>query len=503
MSICALAAGVVVVVGTEPAHAYEAQVSATTDAQFYTLRSPYGDPIVRRRRYTQTLGLNVYDIHDAGPFRPDVPQLSFKARLRLDADFGQENAERNPANAGRYVPGLEQAPIDLMYGYLEGSGYLGGYAGFRLGRQYVIDSLGWWSFDGGLVRVTTPVFVQLEAFGGFEQRGGIPLQLGTSRYTADGVYRGNRNDLEFNEYPYYLEESRLAPAYGFAVESTGVHFLSARLSYRKVINRDTVVVSPFAEPGGGFTTVGGDRVSSERIGYSVRASEDSLGAVKASAVYDFYNQLLSEHAAGIDWYATEKLTLGAEYDYFYPTFDGDSIFNWFTHSGMTSVLGRAELRLTRRIDLSGSGGVKMFTTEGKVSEYGDAQAAGTTPDRDQTGRLTDLAGTLGARYRWSDGSLGLRSVAEGGARGHRMGGDLTGTQQFEGGFYDTLVVLSLHDWSDDLRPQRDATSFMYVLGGGISPLPATRMGIEWEHSMNRLVGQRFRLLATLDLAVVL
>jgi len=36
-----------------------------------------------------------------------------------------------------------------------------------------------------------------------------------------------------------------------------------------------------------------------------------------------------------------------------------------------------------------------------------------------------------------------------------------------------------------------------VLGGGVLPLQNTRLGIEWEHSINRLVGQRFRLLASL------
>lgn len=487
----------------EPAAAYEAEVRTTTDAQFYTLQSPYGDPVVRRRRYTQTLALHVYDIHGTA-LDPDAPQLSFKARVRLDGDFGQEDAERNPDVAGRYVPGLEQAPLDVMYAYLEGTGYVNGLVGFRLGRQYVTDALGWWSFDGGLVRLTTPVFLQLEAFGGFEQRGGLPIQLGTSRYERDGVYRGNRNDLEFDQYPHFLEESKLAPAYGFALESTGVHWIHGRLSYRKVINRDTVVVSPFPAAGGGYVTVGGARVSSERIGYSMHASEPSLGAAKGHVVYDFYNQLWSEHGAALDWYATEKLTLGAEYDYFMPTFDGDSIFNWFSHSGMTTLLGRGEYRFSRRFDVAASGGAKLFRTEGDSGSYADAQLdPNRDPDRDDTGTLTDGVGSLGGRYRWSDGSVGVRSMVEGGKRGHRVGGDVTTTQRFDGGFYETLVILSLYDWEDGLRPQRDATSFTYVLGGGILPLETTRIGLEWEHSMNRLVGQRFRVLATLDLAVPL
>jgi hypothetical protein len=236
----------------------------------------------------------------------------------------------------------------------------------------------------------------------------------------------------------------------------------------------------------------------------MRASEETLGAVKGNFVYDFYNQLFSEHGAAIDWYATERLTVGAEYEYFMPTFDGDSIFNWFSHNGMTSVLGRAELELTRQIDVAASGGMKFFRTEGDSGSYAEAQIdPNRTPDRDEKGTLGEPTGSLAGRYRWSDGSVGLRGMGEGGRRGHRAGADLTGKKTFDGGFYDSLVVLSLYDWSDELRPQRDATSFGYVLGAGVSPFETTRFGVEWEHSMNRLVGQRFRLLATLDLAVML
>jgi hypothetical protein len=486
---------------SEPAGAYEAEVTASTDAQFYTLRSPFGDPTVRRRRYTQTLGLHVYDIQ--GDYVAFGPQLTFKARLRLDSDFGQEDAERDASRADRYVPGLEQAPVDVMYAYLEGQNYVNGLIGFKVGRQYQVDSLGWWSFDGGLVRLTTPVFFQVEAYGGFEQRGGMPIMLGTERYSSSGVYRGDRDDLEANQYPYYLEESKLAPAYGFAVETAGVHFIHGRLSYRKVINRDTVVVSPFADAGGGFTTVKGDRVSSERLGYSLRGDVPELGAVRGSFVYDFYNKLFSEYAFAADWYTTEEITIGGDYDYYYPTFDGDSIFNWFTHNGSHTIKGRGEWRPSRRFDVALSGGIKTFSTEGNSGTYGtEQQQPGVEPDRDETGTLKDLLGDAGARYRWEDGSVGLRSMLEAGKRGHRAGGDVTGLQKFENGFYDTQVVLSVYDWSDELRPQRDATSFTYVLGGGVTPFDETRLGLEWEHSMNRLVGQRFRVLATLDLTVL-
>src|SRR3954447_27055440 len=85
------------------ARAFSTEVDATFDAQFYSLQSPYGSPLVQRRRYTQTLALNLYDLQ--ADRRPLGPVLSFKSRLRLDADFGQRPEERNP-DSSSYVPGL-------------------------------------------------------------------------------------------------------------------------------------------------------------------------------------------------------------------------------------------------------------------------------------------------------------------------------------------------------------------------------------------------------------
>jgi hypothetical protein len=496
-----LLAAATVVFCPSPAAGYDAQVDASVDAQFYTYRSPFGDPVVRRRRYTQTLALAVHDIGGGSP-DPHAPQLSFRARMRLDGDFGQSGAERDPESPGRFIPELEQAPVDVMYAYLEGKNLAGGLLGFRAGRQYVTDALGWWSFDGALVRVTTPIFLQLEAHGGFEQRGGLPLS--TSRFEADGVFRGDRSQYDADLWPSFLEQTALAPAWGVALESAGVHWIHGRLSYRRVINRDTVYVSPFADASSGYATLGGDRISSERLGYALRADSARLGAAKGSIVYDFYNQRISDWAAGLDWYGPREITLGADWEYYLPTFDADSIWNWFTHNGTTTILGRARWKASRSFEVGASGGSRIYKTDGDPETYAawTQYAEGPGPDRDSIKQLTDRLGTLSGTYRWADGSVGLRAMGETGDRGHRMGGDLTTLKTFDERRWDTTLVLSVYDWEDGLRPQRDATSFSYVVGGGMSPLERTRLGVEFEHAMNRLVGQRYRVLATLDLSVL-
>lgn len=479
-----------------PALAYETEVDASIAAQYYALSSPWGQPELRRRRYTETLGLAVWNIQ--GQDDPRGPRLSFQSRLRLEADFGQSSAERT-LGSPTYIPGLEQAPLDLMYAYLEGQRYLDGYVGFRLGRQYVFDTLGFWSFDGGLVTLNTPVNLLFEAYAGLEQRGGGLPTLGTRRFESQGVYRGDRSGYDAAYYPLFLDESKVAPAAGLAVEASAFGVLHSRLNYRKVINRDEVNVSPYLDLGDGQFFLSGNRTSSERLGYSLRADSSKLGAVNGSVVYDFYNQIFSQYRASVDAYVNSRVTVGLSYDRYTPTFDGDSIFNWFSHSPTTSALGRADVRFSRRLSASLSGGTRWFETEGYSASYAE------NPDRTKTGRLFDVSLDGAARYDYGRGSIGLRAGGETGKRGHRLGADITGRRRF-GARYDALCLLSLWDWSDALRRDRDATSFGYVLGAGVTPGPSffarSRFGLELEHDMNRLVGQRFRALLTLDLTVL-
>ncbi|HVY25245.1 MAG TPA: hypothetical protein VHB79_01785 [Polyangiaceae bacterium] len=491
-----LGAAATVAVLPAPARAYETEVDASIAAQYYVLSSPWGDPELRRRRYTEMLGLSVWNIQ--GELDPRGPRLSFQSRMRLDADFGQSSAERT-LGSPNYIPGLQQAPLDLMYAYLEGQRYLNGYFGFRIGRQYLFDSLGFWSFDGALVSLSTPANVVFEAYAGFEQRGGGLPYFGTRRFESQGVYRGDRYGFEANYYPSYLDESRLAPAAGVSVEASGFGVLHSRLSYRKVINRDEVNVSPFVDRGDGQWFLSGNRTSSERVGYSLRADSANVGALNASVVYDFYNQIFSQYALTGDAYLGPRVTVGGRFERYTPTFDGDSIFNWFSHMPTTSALGRADVRFSRALQATLSGGVRWFETEGSPSTYA------ADPDVSKTGRLFDISVDAGARYDLGRGSLGLRGGGETGQRGHRLGGDLTARRRF-GIRYDALCMVSLWDWSDALRPDRDATSFGYVLGAGLTPSPSffarSRLGFELEHEMNRLVGQRFRALLTLDLTVL-
>jgi hypothetical protein len=484
---------------SSPAAAVDAEVNSTTAAQSYELSSPWGGLTLKRRRILQTLGLGLYHLEGGEP-QAGGPDVSVRLRMRLDADPGIKSDETTYATGSdRFVPGLAIAPIDIMYGYVEGRRLAGGWLGFRLGRQYVTDSLGWWSFDGGLVRITTPVFVEVEAYGGLEQRGGLPLS--SPRFERNGIWRGDRKGIETGVYPQF-QKAAIAPAYGVALQSTGVTWLHGRLDYRKVLNQGESVVSVLTPDPvtGNLVTYNGTRTSSERIGYALDATAASIGGVKGGLVYDLLEGGLSSWYGQADWYATRGITLSGDYDYFRPTFDGDSIFNFFTHNAMKTLTGRLAVDVTEGVDVAASGGIRTYTTTGTPGV--DLVADSTTGVLGPTqATQQDILANLAGRYRFDSGLLGVRGMSETGDRGRRQGGELQGEHSFLGRRWTALGRLSVYDWEDKLRPDRNATSFGYVIGGAFRPSPVAEAMVEWEHDMNRLVGQRFRILALLNLTV--
>ncbi len=483
-----------------PALAVEPEVTSDTSAQFYEVRSPSGETVLARRRLTTTLGVAAYDLIDAPDGDPKAPTLSFRARMRYDADYGASGAEADPTNFGRVVPGFQRGPVDLMYAYVEGRKFLKGWLGFKLGRQYVTDALGWWSFDGGLVRITTPFFFSVEGYGGLEVRGGMPLS--TPRCESSGVWRGDRTGYDGSLYPSF-QPNDIAPAYGFALESAGVNWLHGRLSYRRVDNTGTSNVSEFAN---GLTTpvsYKGSRVSQERIGYALDASLAKIGGLKGGLAYDLYNARFANIFASADVYPSDKLTLSVDYDYYQPTFDADSIWNFFAAAPMNDIGARASVDLTQKLSVAGGGHVRIF----KQQTEAEAVTSPTSPNGLASANYyasssADLAagGNLAGRYRFGEGMLGLRGNVDTGSTGNRYGADVNGERVFETR-YVVSGRASLWQWNDKLRADRDAVSFGYVAGLGYNFSPRSRTLVEFEHNMNRLAGQRFRLMLWLTLAV--
>jgi hypothetical protein len=494
-------------VGAMPssARAADAEITNDTAAQFYDVRSPTGQTILMRRRLTTTLGVGAYDLLHSPMGDPKAPELSFRARLRYDADFGASSDEQDHTRFSTFVPGYQDAlgAVDLMYGYLEGRRFLRGLLGFKLGRQYVVDALGWWSFDGGEVSITTPYYLRAEVYAGFEQRGGLPLS--TNRFEADGIWRGDRGGYDPSLYPAF-QPAAIAPAYGAAIESTGVTWIHGRLTYRRVYNTGGSNVSEFANGLYAPAVYDGTRISSDRLGYAVDATWAKHGGAKAGIVYDFYRNEVTSLYGTVDAFVGQKVTVSADYDYYVPWYDGDSIWNFFAGEPTNDVGLRANVDVDDRISVSGGGRLKIYNVQtspfnpGGASYSPYANYAANAVEYPNRGQPFDEGANVAARYRDGQTTLSLRGAGNWGDEGDRVGADLAAQRIFETRYVAT-VRTGVWTWEDNLRPDRNATTFSYVLGLGYKFLSRSQAGFEWEHDMNRIVGQRFRVLAFLALAV--
>jgi hypothetical protein len=480
------------------AYALDPELTSDTAAQFYEMRSPTGETVLARRRFTTTLGVGVYDLMDK-PEDPMGPSLLFKARMRYDADFGGGSQETDTTNYGRLVPGYDRGPVDLMYGYVEGRRFLKGWLGFRLGRQYVTDALGWWSFDGGMVRVTSPYYVAAEVYGGLEQRGGLPLS--TSRYERDGIWRGDRTGYDAAAWPSF-QPNAIAPAYGVAIESTGVTWLHGRLTYRRVYNTGESNVSEFANGLRSPVTYDGTRISQERLGWAGEVSAAKIGGIKAGIAYDMYGQKVSNIFASVDGYVTKRVTVSVDYDYYVPTFDGDSIWNFFMAMPMNDVGVRGEWDATDHCALSAGAHVRLFGQQTEA-ENTTQPSSPNLPQANQypsSGVTLMEGGNIAARYKMGEGRLGARGAVDVADSGDRLGLDVYGERTLETR-YVFQARTGVWQWNDKLRADRDATSFQYVLAAGYKILPRSLALVDFEHDMNRLGGQRFRVMAWLNFAL--
>ncbi len=472
------------------------ELTSDTTTQFYDVRTPTGVTVYTRRRLTTTLGLGAYDLLPRDGAHGRAPDLFVRARLRYDADVAQQGGFADPRAVDEFVPGFAHGPFDLMYAYLEGRRFLKGCLGFRAGRQYTIDPLGFWAFDGALVRVTTPYYIAAEALSGFEVRGGLPLSSG--RWETSGAWRGSRADVDPSLYPSFQPAS-IAPAFGGSLESIGIGPLHAKLTYRRVYNTGGSTLTQFANALDQARVYDGTRLSHERIGGTIDASLGDVIALRSGLVYDAYNAGVMQAHASADAFVTNSVTLSADYDYYRPAFDADSIWNFFGGEPMNYLGLRASVDLTKQVSVSSGAYGRLFSINEATTTTSSLPTWTAYTVAPPNTRPFDGGGQLAANYRKSTLSAGLRGSLNMGDAGHRVGGDLYADQRIATR-HIVSTRLSLYNWEDTVRA-RGTTSLAYLLGTGYEFSPKSRVMVELDHAMNSLVGHRFRFMVSLTLAV--
>jgi hypothetical protein len=342
-------------------------VQSTTLAQGYEYGAANGD-IVARRRIAQLVQISGYNL------LPDN-QLFFVSSFRLDADFGLGAAEAAIPGASflrQDIRELQTSALSLLFGYLAGRN-LWGRIDFDAGRQFVVDLVDFFHFDGVRVAVGTPWRFGVEVYAGYEVRAGAPL--GSSAFDLPGV----------------AEASDRAPTFGAALYLKDTHFgpysVSGRLSYRKTqatraldacsatpTDRDRAecdrlrVSSLGDDPAEVRAAFGRDLVIEERLALSLQARLKNY-RVWGGFSYNLINAWMDDVLGGASGrFVGDKLLVELEYLRTRPRFDADSIFNVFgtnafddararvswTFSGGHEAYGRGYVRFVRSNETGGS-----------------------------------------------------------------------------------------------------------------------------------------------------
>jgi len=427
--------------------------------------------------------------------------------MRYDADYGAEASEADPRVADRFRARLLAWPVDLMYAYVEGKRFVKGLVGFKIGRQYVTDSLGWWSFDGGLVRLTTPLFVAVEGYGGLEVRGGFSA-LARCRSMV------TRRNL-----PRRSQRSRSR-----ALAAIPTDRRRARVRRRRrIARRHVAALAAHVSPGLQYRRV-------QRL--RVRKRADDPGAVQRHAHLARAARLRGEREPSEDRrrpsrhdvrllreslphplpsaeaYAGQKVTIGLDYDFYQPAFDGDSIFNFFA-SQPTHYMGlRGNFEINDKWSASASGFGRGFTQATSPQYEMGGSPGGPVPNpppqlRDELLRrrvLPDEQRRLhgrwigGGRYKTRTRISVCDRTCSFGDGGRRAGGDVFGERVWAT-HYVAADASACGSGKTILRPRSRSDELSDTCSGSANRFfNRSFAGVDFQHDINRLVGQRFRLI---------
>lgn len=464
--------------------ALEAWVDASSVLQLYTVRSRFGTPVLMRERLTHTLGLDMVSLL-AADAEADGPKFVGHFRLRLDGDYGIRDEERDATDSQNLIAGLEVAPVDLTYGTIEIRNLFRRTTTVGLGRQVVMDELGWWSYDGAKIAFSPAGLFEISGFAGYEQRGGLPF-LSTSRYESDGVFRGNREGYAPSTYPGFLDVREPAFAWGGGFSVLAVPHVRLRADYRRVEERDRVVTVPFADDNGELPTISSGRISSERAGVGGGFDVVGVGAADAALVYDGYRRRISEHSSRVEVVGRHPLSVSLGHRYVLPSFDGDSIFNWFGAQGTLLLHGEAGYRVSPDLEFDASFGVRFFGLGG-----GDGVVSKMVDGRDW---LCGMGGVFRQGKRTTRGRMNLES----GVMGRLVTADVSASEWFLDDHLEGGLLTGMSYYRDAGGARREGTNVLYVASLRWETKPYPRFGLEWEHILAQSRAQRFRVIATAE-----
>jgi hypothetical protein len=420
------------------AWAYDFSIDLTTIGQGYQVRgfAPNGgNELLTRRRLTQLLNLNVYDLEPSRWHGDDADRSArnvvyVDASLRFDSDFGGYMTGR-PQGTDQ-IRELQQSQVDVLWAFVGGK-RIGGRVDFQLGRQVHFDMLDFYAFDGGDALVRINRLIAAEAFGGTEVRGELPLSAPI--YELDGTSAGSRDPATRPN-----QNSELRPLVGagvvFADDPSAATAVQARLAYRRMWSATADRLPGEPETG----------VDDEKVALTASASLARRVFLTGGVRYNLLLATFDDEQVALRVRATARQQVGLEMMYLAPTYDGDSIWNVFTTGAYRDVRATYDLALADGLKLYAGAFARHFeAVEGVPGD--EARWAG--------------GGSAGLAWRRTRGVFRADAYFDGGFGGRKAGGDLVARWAARPRALELEGRLTGYDWRSD---QQSATDKGFVLG---------------------------------------
>jgi hypothetical protein len=369
-----------------PAHAYEFWLRAQSIGQAYQLQgySLVGpDVLLSRHRFTQTLALRITDIGDFSHDRlvshlPDRGlRVSFQSYLRIDHDFGEWTAGQvriadQRVDAIDVIPELAESSVglEMLYGYLQLDGLFDDKLQVQVGRVLADDGWGTTAVDGGRARYEVPnTPIAVTATGGLRVRASSPL--GVSAYELDGTSgagcqeyvegptagtgswqlidrnRAVTNQPTTSDYEYCPQRDVNQPSIGVQLATVRLPHVEAEVGYRRTWSDTVGLIGPvdrldYPDLGlypNDYGQAPATGVNEERLWARARVHAN-LGETAiepyADIRYSIVNAVVDRGDLGVRVQHGAS-TFEPSLEYFFPTFDADSIFNVFSISPTTDA----------------------------------------------------------------------------------------------------------------------------------------------------------------------
>jgi hypothetical protein len=531
---CVAAAIVLCCAIPKAAHAYEFWLRAHTIGQAYQLREYRllgPDLFLGRRRVTETLALRIYDIGDyiAERRRAHLAErglrISWQSYLRIDHDFGDYTSGRvtlpGPVrrDALDVIPELSEsvASLDLMYGYIQLEGLADDRLTIQLGRVLADDGWGTGAIDGGAVSVAVvrrgDGKITANVSAGSRVRASSPLGVaafeldGTSgagcREYVEGATAGtgswkliDRNRTITNhklssDYEYCPQRDVMQPTIGASVTSVTKRW-GVEIGYRRTWSQTVGLIGPvdrLDHPDLGlYPNEFGQAPSSgvnEEHGYlrfhlNLRPGDFKVTPYADSRV-SFLHGTLDRADIGVRVQRGDH-TIEPALEYFYPTFDGDSIFNAF------SIEPTTDARLGYQYTPSGpwramaSAWLRHYAHEDGTSSLAGGGDAG-------------VQRSFGSRWRGR-----LDALWDDGYGGRRIGGtaEAAWRRTREMWLRGRVIVLGVRE--DDLTLGRRYVTSSTVLSSTWRLADRLAVHLIAEGDYDRIHNYQARVIAVLDLA---